>query len=769
MFHLWILLNFWYSVISESAELTAHVTKSFRCESKVIECKNSEKVIDTCTPYSNQLTEPSLTQGIGKKNIDFSQPLIAADGTNFSDFIQNSQLWLDKSVLIRKLVESENTTFIITAPRSWGKTINLDMIRFYLEIPIDRDGNRIQLENSAAYGYFVKGEVRTENGTFELNRKPLISRYPDIQNHHLGKHPIVYLSGKGFSVIEYRASLIRLIHRTFLSHVYLIRDIYKIMESNTASAEEKRLAEVDLRLFLEYQNMNTTKLLDHDLASGILLLSRLLYSHYDEKVWILMDEFDGFVEFLYFGGIYSPSKKTIGQFYHLWKSFMVTTFNDSRAYVEKYVMTGTIPMDEAACSSGLRGVEELSALGGADAFPFYGVYENEFNDIANLCKMDNSSKNMARLWYNGYASIQHPNEPIYPTYATMNFMNCRKVALPNSGGVSFVTDLKQQISFMTKLDTMIRNDEKISIKGCVEKFTRAQIEILRDLKLGRLKYDEDDSDHANILFGFLVTIGYGSLRKSWQMGYKKDERPEGMMDVAIANTGIMNVIIRIMNINTVTQLEQQCPNYVKKLQTVTNYVRCYMKSNDEEWILELGRAIGDLLSHIAKKGFVIDNEEDVKRMLSHMFTEVLTKVAMDQPSQLYPDPEKKSSSDNRQRPDLLLFNPSRALLVEYKHANGESNITSAFQQCLGNVVLLHQDWLSFRFFEMYRFLAIRVSQNCIVELMSTTISPEKVKSLRKGLIDSKDRIAFVKEKINGDWNLDVGKTVYDPLKINLTS
>jgi hypothetical protein len=67
------------------------------------------------------------------------QPRIKRDG-DFKDLVTQSTIFADKSLLIKDIIEDSDTTLLLAMPRRWGKTVNLDMLKRFLEIPVDNNG-----------------------------------------------------------------------------------------------------------------------------------------------------------------------------------------------------------------------------------------------------------------------------------------------------------------------------------------------------------------------------------------------------------------------------------------------------------------------------------------------------------------------------------------------------------------------------------------------------------------------------------------------------
>ena len=70
--------------------------------------------------YAKNGMKKKLTQGI----------------TDFKEFIDNDCYFVDKTHLIAHLIDDPSKVHLITRPRRFGKTLNLSMIRHFLEAPL---------------------------------------------------------------------------------------------------------------------------------------------------------------------------------------------------------------------------------------------------------------------------------------------------------------------------------------------------------------------------------------------------------------------------------------------------------------------------------------------------------------------------------------------------------------------------------------------------------------------------------------------------------
>ena len=51
--------------------------------------------------------------------------------SDFAEIVQNDGLLVDKSLLIKDIIEDTSGAILITRPRRWGKTLNMSMLQYF--------------------------------------------------------------------------------------------------------------------------------------------------------------------------------------------------------------------------------------------------------------------------------------------------------------------------------------------------------------------------------------------------------------------------------------------------------------------------------------------------------------------------------------------------------------------------------------------------------------------------------------------------------------
>ncbi|MEO1219101.1 MAG: AAA family ATPase, partial [Bacteroidota bacterium] len=142
----------------------------------------------------------------------------------FDELRIDSDVFVDKSLFIQEFLEgSAGKVTLITRPRRWGKTMNMDMLKRFLAIETDEWGNPIPREQCRNHKLFAGGEVALE---FEESKmlKPLkITNYPALMKRQ-GQCPVISIGFKDVTGSSYETIEIKIksqIGRLYRDYSYL--------------------------------------------------------------------------------------------------------------------------------------------------------------------------------------------------------------------------------------------------------------------------------------------------------------------------------------------------------------------------------------------------------------------------------------------------------------------------------------------------------------------------------------------------------------------
>ena len=169
---------------------------------------------------------------------------------DFKEIIKKDYYYVDKTAFISDLIAGGAKVHLFTRPRRFGKTLNMSMLKYFLEIGGDKsifDGLRI-----------------TENKA--------------VCDAYMGKYPVVSVSLKGVNGADYEEAYeqLRIIIRNEARRLTVLRNSPKLTD------EEKST----------YIRLTGDEVRPSGIAESLQLLCNLLEKHYGEKVILLIDEYD---------------------------------------------------------------------------------------------------------------------------------------------------------------------------------------------------------------------------------------------------------------------------------------------------------------------------------------------------------------------------------------------------------------------------------------------------------------------------------------------
>ncbi|OZG31799.1 AAA family ATPase [Rickettsia endosymbiont of Culicoides newsteadi] len=329
-----------------------------------------------------------------KTNIvkDNNKPPRMRVGTDeFYDLLINSDVFVDKSLMVKELLEDSGKVILITRPRRWGKSLNMNMLHKFFEIEVDERGKPLPEEDRVNSKLFIGGEVDLGlvTGRKKLLKKLKIAQHSDVISEHQGQFPVISINFKdvkGSNYQEIENGIKNQVTNLFTNHRYLKRYI---------TTDENLLDEAQKEKLNRYF---TGKLDKEDLKDSLRVLSEVLYKHFGQKVYILIDEYDTPINSSYikFGNKPEEFEQVLEMFRGMFGSSLKTN-----PYLEKGVITGILRVAKANLFSDLNNVSEYSLLD-EEFSKFYGFTQAEVDEL--LAKVPTATNpEQIKAWYNGYS------------------------------------------------------------------------------------------------------------------------------------------------------------------------------------------------------------------------------------------------------------------------------------------------------------------------------------------------------------------------------
>ncbi len=416
----------------------------------------------------------SIHQAITSLAIGNKLPRMRVGTDDFKTLLFNSDVFVDKSLMIKELLEDSGDVILITRPRRWGKSLNMNMLQKFFEIEVNDTGVPLPEGEKINNKLFIGGTVDLGfDETKEL--KPL--KISSIANaiKRQGKYPVISINFKdvkGSNYQEIESGIRNQIIQLFANHYYLKR--YLRQDIGLLDSAQKAKLE---RYFTE-------ELTKEDLKYSLKFLSELLFMHFGQKVYILIDEYDTPINSSYikFGDKSEEFERVVELFRGMFGSALKTN-----PYLEKGVITGILRVAKANLFSDLNNVSEYTLLD-EDFSKFYGFTQTEVDELLKKVPTKTDPEKI-KDWYNGYT---FGGEIIYNPWSIMQCL-AHKGKLDHywldSGGTGLVDKALLSDAIQEDLQELLEG------RGIVKK-------LYKQISLGQIEHNKD------ILYSLLVFAGY---------------------------------------------------------------------------------------------------------------------------------------------------------------------------------------------------------------------------------------------------------------------
>ena len=376
---------------------------------------------------------------------------------DFKELIDKDGYFVDKTLMIEKLIESNAMVTLFTRPRRFGKTLNQFMIRRFLEDERTRSGERID------NGHLFDGLKIAECGEEILS--------------HRQQYPVIFLSLKSAKQPNFQEAYKKLcgeIAGEFRRHQYLL-------EGNSLADDQKNIFQKIMTEQADYGGYN----------DALKFLSECLWQYHGKSAFILIDEYDVPLENAYFRGFYD---KMIDFIRSLFESALKTN-----PYLEKSVITGCLRISKESIFTGLNNLETDSVLHTRFGDSF-GFTQEEVEGLLAYYDLSEQLEEVKK-WYDGYLFNDFE---IYNPWSILKYVNDRKdhvteFALPywsNTSSNSIVREMVGEADEMAKADL-----ETLMAGGTIEK------QVHEDITYGDIHQTQDNLWNFLFFTGYLKKVG----------------------------------------------------------------------------------------------------------------------------------------------------------------------------------------------------------------------------------------------------------------------
>ena len=142
---------------------------------------------------------------------------------DFAKLLLESTVFVDKSLFIKEFLEDNSDVVLITRPRRWGKSLNMDMLGRFLAIEVDAQGVPLPQGSSLNHKLFAGGQVEVGLGDTKLLSPLKISSCSESMKFQ-GQFPVISLGFKdvkGSSYQEIEEGIKKQVTNLYIKHRYL--------------------------------------------------------------------------------------------------------------------------------------------------------------------------------------------------------------------------------------------------------------------------------------------------------------------------------------------------------------------------------------------------------------------------------------------------------------------------------------------------------------------------------------------------------------------
>ena len=374
--------------------------------------------------------------------------VISIGNQSFESIREKDNFYIDKTNFIKEWWDNDDIVTLITRPRRFGKTLNMDMLKC-----------------------FFSNKYKDRGDLFEG-----LDIWRDEKYHELqGTYPVIFLSFAKIKQNTYEGAVKQI--KNELINLYNAFDC--IMKSDLYNENER----------LQYKSVRVG--MDDETAQEALNnLSNYLSRYYGKKVIILLDEYDTPMQEAYVNGYWE-------ELVAFTRSLFNATFK-TNPYLERAIMTGITRVSKESIFSDLNNLEVVTTLSPKYETSFGFTEKEVFNALDEQGLPD--EKEIVKTWYDGFKFGEKSD--IYNPWSIINYLDKKKIALywADSSSNGLINSLVQKGSSYIK--TMVEN----LIRG-----EKINVVIDEQIVFSELDYSEDAVWSLMLASGYLKVVSSEEL------------------------------------------------------------------------------------------------------------------------------------------------------------------------------------------------------------------------------------------------------------------
>ena len=374
--------------------------------------------------------------------------VISIGNQSFESMRERDNFYVDKTSFIKEWWENEDIVTLITRPRRFGKTLNMNMLECFFS-------NKYKDRGDLFEGLDIWKE----------------EKYRKLQ----GTYPVIFLSFADVKQNNYEETIQKI--KKIIFDIYQKYDFLKDWEGLT---DKEKTA---------FRNIDCV--MSDIVAQGAIKdLSDYLSRYYGKKVIILLDEYDTPMQEAYVSGY---GKELVA----FTRSLFNATFK-TNPYLERAIMTGITRVSKESIFSDLNNLVVVTTTSNQYETAFGFTEEEVFNALDEQGLSE--KKQEVKSWYDGFTFGD--SRDIYNPWSIINYLKYKKFTTywADSSSNGLINNLIQKGSpyIKTMLETLIRG-EKINVI------------IDEQIVFSELDYSEDAVWSLMLASGYLKVISSEEL------------------------------------------------------------------------------------------------------------------------------------------------------------------------------------------------------------------------------------------------------------------
>ena len=360
---------------------------------------------------------------------------------DFKEIRENDFYYVDKTKYIEELLLDGTQVKLFCRPRRFGKTLSMSTLRYFFDIK-NREENR-----------------KLFDGLY-ISNSPLMSEQ--------GKYPVIFITMKGIIgrdleevIKDIEVKIYELYNRYFFIEERLNPNAREVF--NRLARKEGSIAEI---------------------KSSLRFLTQFLYEYYNQKVILLIDEYD------------SPLLNAVEKGYYTeMKDFLRAFYGDAlktNEYLQMGVLTGIIRVTQAGIFSDLNNIENYTILKKSYS-QYFGLLEEEVEEALKYYGIEYKLDEV-RAWYDGY---NFAGTEVYNPLSILKYIKEKELESYwiNTSGNALIMEI-------------IANSDDRVIKDLEKLFEEKELETVVDLEL-----DMGKSLLESDIWSLMLSSGYLTIKE----------------------------------------------------------------------------------------------------------------------------------------------------------------------------------------------------------------------------------------------------------------